>query len=221
MERYLGIDVHRDSCTLVVLSAGGKKTDQRVVATEDQALVRYVKSLSGELHVCIDEGEWSEWLVELLSSWVARVVSSQPRKRQGPRNDAANARELAERLRTGQVGTPVFKAPAQWARLREAVRLETKLTKNVVRTKQQLKSLYRRRGVACVNDEVYSPRHRKEWKAKLPASVRPSAVILSEELDALRELQQTAEKQMFAAARKFPMWRTLQTAPGIGRKRSA
>ena len=70
MERYLGIDVHRDSCTLVVLSAGGKKTDQRVVATEAQALVRYVKSLSGELHVCIDEGEWSEWLVELLSSWV-------------------------------------------------------------------------------------------------------------------------------------------------------
>ena len=34
MERYLGMDVHRDSCTLVVLSAGGKKTDQQVVATE-------------------------------------------------------------------------------------------------------------------------------------------------------------------------------------------
>ncbi len=221
MERYLGIDVHRDSCTLVVLSAGGKKTDQRVVATEAQALVRYVKSLSGELHVCIDEGEWSQWLVELLSPWVARVVSSQPRKRQGPRNDAADARELAERLRTGQAGTPVYKAPAQWARLREAVRLETKLTRNVVRTKQQLKSLYRRRGVACVNDQVYSERQRKEWNAKLPVSVRPSAVILSEELDALRELRHTAEQQMFAAARKFPMWRTLQTAPGIGRKRSA
>ncbi len=104
---------------------------------------------------------------------------------------------------------------------RGGVCLETKLTRNVVRTKQQLKSLYRRRGVACINDEVYSQRHRKEWNAKLPQCVRPSAVILSEELDALRELQQTAEKQMFAAARKFPMWRTLQTAPGIGRKRSA
>ena len=32
MERYLGIDMHyRDSCTAVVLSAGGKKTGQQVV----------------------------------------------------------------------------------------------------------------------------------------------------------------------------------------------
>ena len=38
MERYLGIDMHRDSCTAVVLSAGGKKTDQRVVPTEAAAL---------------------------------------------------------------------------------------------------------------------------------------------------------------------------------------
>ena len=122
---------------------------------------------------------------------------------------------------TGQAGTPVFKAPAAWARLREAVRLEMKLTRNVVRTKQQLKSLYRRRGVACTGDGVYSPRHRGAWIAKLPASVRPSAVILSEEMDLLRDLQQRAEQQMYTAARKFPMWRTLQTAPGIGRKRSA
>ena len=46
-------------------------------------------------------------------------------------------------------------------------------------------------------------------------------MILNEELDALRGLQKTAEQQMYAAARKFPMWRTLQTAPGIGRKRAA
>ncbi len=62
MERYLGIDMHRDSCTAVVLSAGGKKTGQQVVPTEAAALVQYVKSLSGELHVCVEEGEWSEWV---------------------------------------------------------------------------------------------------------------------------------------------------------------
>ena len=221
MERYLGIDVHRDSCTLVVLSAGGKKTDERVVATEAGALVGAIKSLSGELQVCVDEGEWSEWLHELLGPWVARVVSSQPRARRGPRSDVADARELAERLRTGQVGTPVYQAPARWSRLREAVRLEMKLTRNVVRTKQQLKSLYRRRGVACTGDDVYSVRHREEWIQKLPQSVRPSAVILNAELDALRELQQTAEQQMYGAAGKFPMWRKLQTAPGIGPKSAA
>ncbi len=39
MELYLGIDMHRESCTVVVLSAGGKETDQRVVPTEAAALV--------------------------------------------------------------------------------------------------------------------------------------------------------------------------------------
>ena len=92
MERYLGLDMHRDSCTAVVLSAGGKKTGQQVVPTEAAALVQYVKSLSGELHVCVEEGEWSEWVVEILSPWVDRVVSCTAPGRRGPRSDAMDAR---------------------------------------------------------------------------------------------------------------------------------
>jgi transposase len=221
MERYLGIDMHRDSCTVVVLSAGGKKTGQQVVPTEAAALVQYVKSLSGELHVCVEEGEWSEWVVEILGPWVQRVVSATAPGRKGPRSDAMDARELAERLRTNQTGPPVYKAPQEWARLRESVRLEGKLLQDEVRAKQRLKSLYRRRGVACRNDEVYSPTLRVAWNAKLPQSVRPSAELLGQELDQLLELQQTAEQQMFQAACEFPMWKTLQTIPGIGRKRAA
>lgn len=222
MKRYLGIDMHRESCTVVVLSAGGKETDQRVVPTEAAALVQYVRSLSGELHICVEEGEWSEWLVELLSPRVHRVVSCTARGRRGPRSDAKDARELAERLRTRQTGPPVYKPlAAQWGRLREAVRLESKLLGDEVRAKQRLKSLYRRRGVACVNAEVYSPRLRGEWEAKLPPSLRPSAELLGQELDQLAELQQIAEQQMCDAAGKFPMWRKLQTVPGIGQKRAA
>ena len=221
MERYLGIDMHRDSCTAVVLSAGGKKTGQQVVATEAAALVQYVKSLSGELHVCVEEGEWSEWVVEILSPWVHRVMSATAPGRKGPRSDAMDARELAERLRTRQTGPPVYKASGEWARLREAVRLEGKLLQDEVRSKQRLKSLYRRRGVACINDEVYSPKLREAWNLKLPHSVRPSAELQGRELDLLLDLQQTAEQQMFAAAKKFPMWRKLRTVPGIGKKRAA
>jgi hypothetical protein len=76
MERYLGIDTHRESCTVVVLSAGGKKTDERVVPTETAALVQYVRSLSGELHICVEEGEWSEWLVELRLKTASSTFSS-------------------------------------------------------------------------------------------------------------------------------------------------
>ncbi len=53
-----------------------------------------------------------------------------------------------------QTGPPVYKASRELSRLREAVRLEGKLVQDEVRAKQRVKSLYRRRGVACCNEEV-------------------------------------------------------------------
>ncbi len=40
MERYLGIDPHRDSCTLALVSPRGKKVKQMVVPTEGSELVK-------------------------------------------------------------------------------------------------------------------------------------------------------------------------------------
>ena len=106
MQRYLGIDMHRDSCTLVVLSAGGKKTDQRVVPTEAAALVQYVKSLSGELHVCLEQGEWSEWVVEILSPFVARVVSASTRRGGASRPGARTTTTSAPTARSATCHPP-------------------------------------------------------------------------------------------------------------------
>ena len=75
--------------------------------------------------------------------------------------------------------------------------------------------------MTCPNNDIYSPRHRDEWVVQLPWSVRPSAEIWGQQLDCQRSLQEIAEHNLMAAARKFPMWRVLQTAPGIGEKRAA
>ena len=58
MERYLGIDPHRDSCTLALVSPQGKKVKQMVVPTEGSELVKTVREIRGPLHVCVEEGEW-------------------------------------------------------------------------------------------------------------------------------------------------------------------
>ncbi len=79
MERYLGIDPHRDSCTLALVSTRGKKVKQMLVPTEGSELVKAVRELRGPLHVCVEEGEWSEWISEILTPWVARLVSVGPR----------------------------------------------------------------------------------------------------------------------------------------------
>ena len=54
MERYLGMDVHAESCCFCVLEASGKELRRDVVETNGQALVQYLKQVSGGLHLCYE-----------------------------------------------------------------------------------------------------------------------------------------------------------------------
>lgn len=115
----------------------------------------------------------------------------------------------------------MYKAPRRWGKLRESVRVYGKLTQDVVRAKQRLKSLFRRRGVACRSEEIYDPLRRQGWVRRLPAGMRPAAELLGLELDCVEELQGEAERAMVAEARRFRVARILETAPGFGPKRVA
>ena len=53
MQRYLGVDVHGESCTFSVLSASGREVQRQVVETNGQALVGYLRQLPGTLHLCL------------------------------------------------------------------------------------------------------------------------------------------------------------------------
>jgi hypothetical protein len=67
MDRYVGVDVHASSCTFAVLNSSGKLLRRDVVETNGAALVGYVKRTSGNVHLCLEESGWSQWLVEILS----------------------------------------------------------------------------------------------------------------------------------------------------------
>lgn len=88
MERYLGADVHATSCTFSVLDASGKQIRRDVVETNGQALVGYLKQIAGNLHLCIEEGQWSQWLVEILSPRVAEMVVFRGEWKPGSKSDA-------------------------------------------------------------------------------------------------------------------------------------
>jgi transposase len=221
MQRYLGIDVHKASSTCVVMSARGKRVSRDRVETNGQALVSYVKSLAGELSICVEEGEWSEWLVEILSPHACDVVVCRAEKRGGAKNDRIDAGVLAERLRTERVGVPVYKAPRKWAKLRELVRVYEKLTQDVVRAKLRLGGLLRRRAVSYVSAELYDSERRDVWIGKLPVALRSSAELLGFELDALDALCLEARRAMLEEAKRFPIAKILETAPGIGPVRVA
>ena len=221
MDRYIGIDVHRDSSTIVVLSAKGKRTRRDVVDTNGRTLVRYLRHLSGTLHVCIEESPWSEWLHEILSPAVAELVVYQAEWTPGPKNDSIDAHGLAEKLRLGQTGSGNFKAPAHHRRLREWARAYDALMLDVARCKNRLKAQFQRRGIQCNGKTVYDPEHRDEWIAQLPPAMRPSVELMGLELDCLTELKGDAERALLAEARKHPMSKILATAPGLGAIRTA
>ena len=221
MNRYIGIDVHRDSSTIVVLSAGGKRTRRDVVATNGRTLIRYLRQLSGRLHVCIEESPWSEWLHELLSPLVLDLVVYQSQWSPGPKNDALDAYGLAEKLRLGQTGPGNFKAPPRHRKLREWARVYQALTLDVARCKNRIKSQFQRRGVRCVGTTVYDPLQRDGWIAQLPRSMRPTVELLGLELDCLVELKSEAEQALLAESRRHPISKILETAPGLGPIRTA
>ena len=70
MDRYIGLDVHATSCTAVAVSAQGKRLGTHVIETNGATLVEFFKRQAGRLHVCIEEGPQSGWLVEILSPYV-------------------------------------------------------------------------------------------------------------------------------------------------------
>ncbi len=45
MERYLGLDVHAQSCTLAVISAARKKLKDVVIETRGQALIEAIRTI--------------------------------------------------------------------------------------------------------------------------------------------------------------------------------
>jgi len=220
MDRYVGLDVHLRSTTIAVISATGKRIRTLVVETNGQALVEAMRLTPGQLHICLEEGTQSAWLVELLRPYAEEVVVSLPDKIRGPKSDKRDAWKLAEELRTGAVRISVYKAPAHLAALQCAVRGDLMTAQDLVRVRNRLKAVFRSRGIVT-DASVYNPELRGEWIEQLPRAQQQLAELLGRELDILEPLRDQAQKWLFAEAKTHPIVRTLSTAPGLGRTRTA
>jgi transposase len=220
MERYIGLDVHAQSCTLAVVSAAGKRLGLQVVETNGTAVKQAISVIAGNRHICLEEGTQSAWLYELLKNQ-AEVVVTIPERTSGPTDDARDAWELAERLRVGSIKRRVYKDRGPFSELRAAVRSYTMLRDDVRRTKDRLRAVYRSRGLLPpAGTPFHSERHR-EWARKLPPDQARSADLLLEQLQLQEALWAKAEERLLAASKSHSAVKLLSTAPAIGPIRSA
>jgi Transposase IS116/IS110/IS902 family len=77
-------------------------------------------------------------------------------------------------------------------------------------------------GIPCAGQQVYAPRYRAEWLAKISeVGVRRRAELYHQQFDALAALRQQARRELLAEARKHPAMKLLRQIPTIGPIRAA
>lgn len=218
MDRYIGLDAHSSSCTAAVVGPSGRRLQSQVLETNARVLVSFLKTVPKPRHLCLEEGTHAGWLYEVLAPHVQEIVvagvGGEPSR--GPKSDRRDAFALAEGLRIGAIKTRVYKGLGQFRRLRELSRGYSMIVADSIRVQNRIKSIFRSRGIPAVGKEVYAPASREKWLTKLPVSVRPLAGLLYQELDAIRELHEVAEKELLAEARTHAVFGKLRTCPGMG-----
>jgi transposase len=86
----------------------------------------------------------------------------------------------------------------------------------------RLKAIYRSWAIPCAGQQVYAPRYRTEWLAKITeAGVRRRAELYYQQFDALAALRQEARRELFVEGRKHLAMKLLQQIPSIGPIRAA
>ena len=99
-------------------------------------------------------------------------------------------RELSDRLYMNKLSS-VYHGGAGVRTLKELARSYLTISKDLARVMSRVKAIYRSWGIPCAGKQVYAPRHRAEWLAKITeVGVLRRTEFYYQQLDALRPLCQ-------------------------------
>ena len=221
--KYIGMDVHTESISIAVRNSLGKVVIESVIETKASTILQFIDGLRGDLRVVFEEGTWSAWLYDLLKPHVTEVLVCNTRKnaQDGSKSDRIDARKLSEMLYMNNIKS-VYHGQHGLRTLKELGRSYLTISKDLTRVMNRIKALYRSWAIPCTGTEVYAPRYRVEWLAKISeAGVRRRAEHYYEQLDALRALRPKVRQDLLVEAKKHKAWKLLRHIPGIGPIRAA
>ena len=224
-DKYMGMDVHQAMTVVAMMNVDGKVVLETMVPTKAGPIRELIESLSGPLHVTLEEGTQAEWLHEVIRDLVAEVVVCDPKRNklltEGSKGDKPDARKLADLLRVGMVRS-VWHGHDRTRDLKQLVRAYETFTIDTKRTMLRIKAIYRSRGIATGGSGVYQVTHRQQWLGQIPeAGMRQRAAWLYEQLDQVRKLRKQAKAGMLAESRHHRAIGLLRSIPQLGPIRSA
>ena len=223
--KYIGMDVHKESISIAVRNSAGKVVMECVIETKASMILQFIDGLRGDVYVTFEEGTWAAWLYDLLKPHVTKVLVCDPRRnallQEGNQNDRVDARKLAELLHHNQLRS-VYHGDHGLRTLKELVRSYLTITQDLSRVMTRVKAIYRSWAIPCTGKQVYAPRHRAEWLAKInEPGVRRRAELYYQQLDALRSLRQEVRRDLLTESKKHKAWKLLCQIPSIGPIRAA
>lgn len=105
--KYVGLDVHQASTVASVREASGRVIARSVLPTEATALTEFVRGMRGAVHLTFEEGTQAQWLHDLLTPLVDRVLVCDRRgaARQRPARGTRATRSMPTSSRSCSDGT--------------------------------------------------------------------------------------------------------------------
>jgi transposase len=218
--KYIGLDVHQATISVAVRDSAGKLVIEAILETKAETILQFLRGLRGSLHVTFEEGTWAAWLHDLLQPHVTRVLVCDPRKnallKAGNKSDRIDARKLSDLLYLNKLSA-VYHGEQGIRTLKELARSYITITRDLTRVMSRLKAIYRSWAIPCAGQQVYAPRYRAEWLAKISeGGVRRRAELYYQQFDSLATLRQDVRRELLAEGRKHLNMRLLQQIPMIG-----
>ena len=219
---YIGVDCHISSLDFAVVKEKGTITKKAEVNTGVKEFMEFVRSIPKPRQIYIEEGELADWLLETSLKFGEKLIITDPKinkwiGKAGKKDDKIDAEKLAQ-LARGQYIKQIYHPIHNRRRFKQLVFAYHDTVKSQTRIKNKIKASFRREGIRCSGDTVYSERYRKQWRQKLFANkvVRLIVNELWTQLDRTRQAQETLKRHIRIQGKQFSEIKRFRQVPGIG-----
>ena len=192
------------------------------IPTSEFHLRKAFANLNGNIRVHLESGELAPWVYSIISPLVSQVVVSHPRSmawigKDSIKDDAIDARKLAELLRLNQVHPVYYETLESRRHFKHLVIHYEQLAHDQARLKAKIKARLRTLGIIRQDSHLFS----RSGQTELLDSISQAALkmMITQSFDVLNQMLETqiaAKSAMIEFSRQFPEITLLQTALGVG-----
>ncbi|MFC1783494.1 transposase [Planctomycetota bacterium] len=217
---YIGADVDCKMTELAV-ERKGKIIARDRVPTDIKSLSNFLRSISGQKVMVIEEGPMAGWLYRNLRTKVDRFVVCDPRRNKliscdGEKDDTIDAGDLAVLLRGGYLREVYHTDDEDRLALKEIVALYHDRVRDAVRQINKLRGYGRGHGIRIPGRIVENPSLRGLWLKDLKPAIAQQLSIMWIGFDAVAKQVRMAKKEMSRRSKAYPIIGFWQDLPGIG-----